>query len=62
MINVNYNKHHVNKIKNLKEKNVKCLIILRGCSGSGKSTLARYIPIRINFKNLLPKFCLKLNL
>ncbi len=41
IVNTNYNKHHVNKIKSLNEKSVKCLVILRGCSGSGKSTLAR---------------------
>lgn len=53
---VNYNKHHVNRIKSLNEKNVKCLVILRGCSGSGKSTLARYTYSMLNWINSIFNF------
>jgi hypothetical protein len=36
-----YNFAHIELVRSLVEKNIKTLVIMRGCPGSGKSTLAR---------------------
>ena len=39
--NNDYNAANVKLVRSLLDRQLKCLIILRGCSGSGKSTLAK---------------------
>jgi hypothetical protein len=36
-----YNARNVKLVRSLLDRQLKCMIILRGCSGSGKSTLAQ---------------------
>jgi hypothetical protein len=36
-----FNQVHIELVRSLVEKNIKTLVIMRGCPGSGKSTLAR---------------------